>query len=335
MNTNRLPRIKYFQPKTIDQTLKLKEEAGSDAVIMAGGTDLVPLLKRRNISPKRLINIKGIPRLHRISYDEKDGLRVGAAVTLRDVAEHPVVSEKYPVLAKAALSVAYNQIRNMGTLVGNICLDNKCGFFNQSAFWWQSRPDCFKRGGDRCYVVKGGKQCYALSAGDTVSPLIALEATLSIIGPEGEREMPVEDFYTGEGRHPHNLEERSFVTGVRIPPPNPGWRDRFLKKSLRGSVDFAIATLSLRLKNNGRGLEGVRITLNGVSPKPVKAVKTEQFLLERGISQETVPEAARLLLTEITPVSSIGASVFLRRHMIQAMFSDAIEMISEETPQQP
>jgi 4-hydroxybenzoyl-CoA reductase subunit beta len=327
MNSNRLPRLTYYNPNTIEEVLDLKETFAEDAVILAGGTDVVPMLKRRNVSCGHVINIKKIRQLQQIAYDGNEGLRVGAAVTLRDVSDHPVISDTYPLLGKAVQAVAYNQIRNMGTLVGNICVDNKCTYFNQSAFWWQSRPDCFKRGGDRCYVVKGGRQCYALSAGDTVSALIALEASVYIVAPAGERRIPVQDFYTGDGQCPQRLGEGEFVTAVLIPPPTQGWRDGFLKKSQRGSVDFAIATLSIRLRNNGKGLEDVRIALNGVSSKPIRAEGAEQYLIGKSIDDATIGEAARILLKETTPLSSIGASVQVRRRMIEAMFTDLIETL--------
>ena len=327
MNSNRLPRLKYHSPKTTEEFLEIKNTFADDSVILAGGTDLIPMLKRRNVSCGHVINIKSIRQLKQISFDEKEGLRVGAAVTLREVADNPVIFDTYPLLCKAAQSVAYNQIRNMGTLVGNICVDNKCTYFNQSAFWWQSRPDCYKRGEDRCYVVKGGKQCYALSAGDTVSALIALDASLTIVGPEGKQHISLEDFYTGDGQKPHNLGPNELVTAVLIPPPMKGWQEGFLKKSQRGSVDFAIATLSIRLRNNGAGLEDVRIALNGVTSKPIRAKGAEQFLTGKPIDGETIGEATRILLGETTPLSSIGSSVQVRRRTIEAMFTDLIEAI--------
>ena len=327
MNTNRLPRLKYHRPETIGEVLQIKKTYGENSIILAGGTDVIPMLKRRNISCDKVINIKRIKPLKEITYDEKNGLNVGAAVTLREVADHPVVSSTFPLLGKAVQSVAYNQIRNMGTLVGNICVDNKCTYFNQSDLWWQSRPDCFKRGGDRCYVVKGGKQCFALSAGDTVSALIALDASLTIVGTEGEQQKLLEDFYTGDGKNPHKLDHNELVTSVHIPSPARGWKEGFLKKSQRGSVDFAIATLSVRLRTNGTGVEDVRIALNGVSTKPIRANEAEQYLIGKHIDGETINEAARVLLGEIKPLSSIGASIQVRRRTIDAMFNDLVEAI--------
>jgi 4-hydroxybenzoyl-CoA reductase subunit beta len=329
VNTIRLPRLEYFAPVTIEELFQLKKELKDTCVLMAGGTDVLPLLKRRNIYVKNIINVKRIPQLQKIDYDEEKGLKVGAAVSLRELQEHPMILGRYPLLTKAALSVASNQIRNMGTLVGNICLDSKCSFFNQSAFWWQSRADCFKRGGDRCYVVKRGKQCYAMSAGDTVSALIALDAVLEITELKKVRRIPVEEFYTGDGQRPHILGKDDIVTSVCIPPPPLGWKEGFLKKSPRGSIDFAIVTLSVRVKSNHDGLEDIRIALNGVSSKPIRARETEAYLIGKEINHKTIKESLYLLLKEITPLSLIGASALVRRNMIAAMFTDLFRMIKE------
>ena len=329
MNNMRLPKLDYWEPRTTGELLELLEELGEECTILAGGTDVVPMLKRRNISAGCLVNIKKIPQLNEISYDEENGVRIGPAITLREIINDPVISKSYPLLAKAAHSVGFNQLRNMGTLGGNICLDNKCAYFNQSAFWWKSRRDCFKRGGDACYVVKAGKGCHALSAADTVPALISLDAGLLIQGKGQERRIPVEEFYSGDGKHPHLLDGDEIVTSILIPPPGKGWREGFLKKSPRGSVDFAIASLSLRLKIKGDGLDDVKIALNSVSSKPVRARKTESYLKGKTISHLTLREAVRLLLKESTPLSMVGASALVRGNTIEAMFLDLIDMITD------
>jgi 4-hydroxybenzoyl-CoA reductase subunit beta len=331
MNNNRLPRLKYIEPQTVQDVLKLKKKYGKESFILAGGTDVIPMLKRRNISCRYIISIKKIPELKIISFDKNEGITIGAAVTLRELIDNKTISDAYPILSKAAGSVAYNQIRNMATLVGNICLDNKCTFFNQSKLWWQSRKDCFKRGGDRCYVVKKGSECHALSAADTASALIALDAGLVIRRPSGTRRIAVEDFFTGDGRRPHHLQDNEFVTGVEIPPPAPGWRHGYLKKSLRGSVDFAIASMSLRLRSNGHVAEDMRIVLNGISTKPVRAPKTERRLIADGFNSESIKASCGLLLKESAPISSIGAAVPLRKRMIAAMLEDLMGEITGDT----
>jgi 4-hydroxybenzoyl-CoA reductase subunit beta len=328
MNNMRLPTLTYSEPKTIKELMELKGELKENCAILAGGTDIIPMLKRRNLPIRHLINIKRIPELTDISYDKEKRLRIGTAVTLREIVNHPLICNTYPLLAKAALAVGFNHLRNMGTLGGNICLDTKCAHYNQSAFWWKSRSDCFKRGGNTCYVVKGEKKCFALSAADTVSALIALDAEIVIVGPEQQRRAPAEKFYTGDGRRPHRLDGNEVVTAVLIPPPAKGWKEGFLKKSHRG-WDFSIATLSIRLRNNSEGLEDVRIALNGVSSKPIRAKEVERYLMGKAVNHETMREAVHLLLKQTTPLSLIGVSAFVRRKMIEAMFVDLIEMIAD------
>jgi len=327
MNTMRLPKLTYHEPTSLGELLSIKQGLKEECALLAGGTDLIPMLKRRNRIAPHLLNIKRIPELNRISFSEEKGLHIGCAVTLRDVIDHPVVSEKYPLLAQAAGSVGFNQLRNMATLGGNVCLDNKCSYFNQSAFWWKSRPDCFKRGGNQCYVVKGGKECFSLSAADTVSALMVLDAQLLIQGHKNEKFVPVADFYTGNGKKPHALGEDELVSAILIPSYGRGWKQGFLKKSARGSVDFAIASLSVRLKMKGPIVEDARIALNGVSTKPVRATEAENCLKGKKIGDETVTHAAETALKEIQPLSLIGASAFLRRHVIRAMFEDAFERL--------
>jgi 4-hydroxybenzoyl-CoA reductase subunit beta len=329
MNNMRLPKLSYHEPTSLTELLSIKQELKQDCLLLAGGTDLLPLLKRRNRSAPHILNIKRIPELKRISFSEEKGLQIGCTVTLREVIDHPVVSEKYPTLAQAAGAVGFNQLRNMATLGGNVCLDNKCSYFNQSAFWWKSRPDCLKRGGDRCYVVKGGKECFSLSAADTVSALMVLDAELIIQGPENVRRISIASFYTGNGQKPHDLREDELVSAIVVPPNGHEWKQGFLKKSARGSVDFAIASLSVRLKMDGAIVEDARIALNGVTTKPVRPAEAENYLKGKKITEESVAHAAGSALKEIKPLSLIGASAFLRRNVIRAMFEDIMTSISK------
>lgn len=324
MNSNRLPGLTYFEPKTIEEAIEIKKEFGKGAVILAGGTDVLPLLKRRNIGARTVINIKTIPELSRISLNDNGKIKIGATVTLRDIMDSELILSSFPLLVEAASSVAYNQIRNMATLIGNLCVDNKCTHYNQSKFWWQSRPDCFKRGGNQCYAVKGGKQCFALAVGDTVPALIALDAEINIIGLNGERRLTLAKFYTGDGRKPYQLDDDEFVCTIELSPSPDGWRNGFLKKSVRGTVDFALATMAMRLRPNGLNIKDIRIVLNGVSVKPIQAKMAQRYLIGKNINNNTIDAAVKLILKETTPLSSIGTTVALRRKMIAAIFEDLL-----------
>ena len=326
MNSMRLPKVTYHEPKNVTEVLQIKGEPNEESAVLAGGTDLIPMLKRRNTSVRHLLNIKKVPEFRSIS-GEKGGFYIGPAVTLREILDHPGIRQSYPLLIAAAESVGFNQLRNMATLVGNICLDSKCTFFNQSAFWWKTRPDCFKRGGKICYVVKGAKRCYALSAADTVSALIAVEAEVIIQKLKEERRIPLEVLYTGDSVKPHALEKEEVVTGVILPPPSKGWLGGFLKESFRGSVDFPIASLSVRLKMHDDKLEDIRIVLNAVSTAPVRARKAEASLKRRPINEGRINEALELILQEASPISLIGATASYRRAVIGAMF---VELMNSE-----
>jgi 4-hydroxybenzoyl-CoA reductase subunit beta len=332
MNRNRLPGLTYFEPKTIEEAVGIKKKFGKDAVILAGGTDVLPLLKRRNIDVRTVVNIKGIPEISRISFDDKGRIKIGAAVTIRSIMDSELIRSSFPLLAEAASSVAYNQIRNMATLGGNLCVENKCTFYNQSKFWWQSRPDCFKRGGNRCYEVKGGKRCFALAVGDTVPALIALDGAINIIGPNGQRQSTVATFYTGDGRKPYHLDDDEFVFSIEMGPPLDGhslddWHNGFLKKSKRGAVDFSFATMAVRLRPRGRRIEDIRIVLNGVSVKPIEAKMARSYLIGKDINMKNINDSVQLILKEAVPLSSIGTSVIVRRKLIGAIFKDLLSRL--------
>jgi 4-hydroxybenzoyl-CoA reductase subunit beta len=328
MNTNRLPKLTCIEPKTIEEAIEAKIKFGKDAVIMAGGTDVVPLLKRRNIGARTIINLKTIPDLSRIESKSNGKIKIGPTVTLRDIIDSELIVGRFPLLAEAAACVAYNQIRNMATLIGNLCVDNKCNYFNQSKFWWQSRTDCFKRGGNQCYAVKGGGQCFALAVGDTVPALIALDAELSILGSNGVRRIPVANFYTGNGHKPYRLGDDELVCAIELSACSDGWRNGFLKKSVRGTVDFALAAMAMRIMFKGRKIEDIRIVLNGVSVKPIRAEMAQDYLAGKEINNATIDAAVKLILKQSAPISSIGTPVAVRRKLIAAMFEDLLRRLN-------
>lgn len=325
MNNMRLPELIYHEPTSIYELLEIKKEFKESCSILAGGTDLIPMLKRRNLKTRHLLNLKKIPKFNEIFFDQNNWLHIGPAVTLHDIIEHPMISRSYPLLAQAAASVGFNQLRNMATLIGNICLDNKCTYFNQSALWWKSRPNCFKREGDMCYVSKQGKKCFALSVCDTASALVALEAEIVIRGTMKERRILLEEFFTGEGRKPHKLDKDEVVTAILIHPPSTDWREAYLKKSARGSVDFCIASLSVRLKMNTHAVDDIRIAVNGVSSRPIRCKTTECYLAGRKINDKILNEAARQLLMETAPISKISFPTYFRKQMIKVMFLDLVK----------
>ncbi|MDO8636580.1 MAG: FAD binding domain-containing protein, partial [Dehalococcoidia bacterium] len=215
----RLPRFEYLEPKDVKEVRSLLSKKREAAVICAGGTDILVKMKQRVVTPKYLVNLKHVEDMRGLEFDDSKGLRIGTLVTLEDLSKSSPVKERFSALSQAAGRVASPQIRNMGTIGGNICLDSMCWYYNQSHQWRKSISPCFKRGGDRCYVAKGAKQCCALFQADTPPALIALGAKVKVVGSGKERLVDIEKFYTQKGERANILKATEFVKEILIPTP--------------------------------------------------------------------------------------------------------------------
>ena len=212
----RLPPYRYHRPDTVEQAVSILAEHGSSAMPIAGGTDLVPNMKHRLFEPAHLVAMKGIEGLRGIR--ENDGyLDIGAGERLTAVASHPQVRLQLPALADAAAHVAGPQLRNAGTIGGNVCLDTRCTYYNQTHFWRQALGYCLKKDGDTCHVTRVGKKCVAAHSADTPPVLMTLGAELDLVGPEGARTLPVSDFFVTDGIWNSRREPGEILTRIRIP----------------------------------------------------------------------------------------------------------------------
>ena len=189
-----LPAFRVARPKTVEEAVRVLSEWGLEAMVIAGGTDVVPNLQMRLFSPKLLLDLKSISALRGITIAGAGALRIGALTTLTEIIESPLVQKNYPVLASAASTVAGPLQRNMGTLGGNLCLETRCLWYNQSYFWRKSLGGCLKKDGPICHVAPGGKRCWAVWSGDTAPALITLDAEIEIAGPRGIRRLPLAQF---------------------------------------------------------------------------------------------------------------------------------------------
>src|SRR5437868_12128412 len=187
----RLPEFDYVAPRTVDDAVRNLADRGPDAMLVAGGTDLFPNMKRGQFEPKTLIGLRGIRELAGVSDDGRTGMTIGAATTLSAVAAHPEVARRYPALATAAGLVSSPQLRNAGTLGGNVCVDTRCNYYNQSYEWRKAIGFCMKKDGDICLVAPGSSRCWAVSSSDTAPALWSLGASVRLAGPSGERTVPV------------------------------------------------------------------------------------------------------------------------------------------------
>jgi CO/xanthine dehydrogenase FAD-binding subunit len=281
----RLPRFEYVQPSSIDEALSLLAKHNGDAKLLAGGTDLLPKMKRREItSPAYVIDLKGIPDLHHIDYDEAKGLSLGALTTIHAIETSPVILDKCNILAQAASTMAAPQVRNRATLAGNIC--------------------------------------NAVPSADSVPALLVLEAKLKVVSQKGERILALEDFFTGPNETV--LTDRELLVEILIPPVPSNSRGIYLKLSPKSSMDLATVGVAALVIGENRLCKDMRIALGAVAPTPIRAKKAEGILRGQRFSDELIEITAQTAAEESRPIDDHRASAQYRREMVQALVRRAI-----------
>jgi 4-hydroxybenzoyl-CoA reductase subunit beta len=242
----RLPRFTVANPTTVDAAVALLAEHGERAIPLAGGTDLVPNMKHELFTPDVVVALAGIREMHGIRTAD-GALVIGAMTTLADVAASAEVRAAAPALAQAAGLVAGPQLRRMGTLGGNVMLDTRCQWYNQTYFWREALGFCLKKDGALCHVVAGGKKCVAAASNDTAPALMTLGATLVLAGPDGRRELPIDELWHPDGIWNKKAARNELLVEVRIPAQAAGHRGAYGKLRDRGSIDFPLLGVAVRL----------------------------------------------------------------------------------------
>ncbi len=321
-----LPKFDYVEPATVEEACSLLRDEKGRAKVMAGGTDLVVRMKQRLVDSCCLINIKKIQGLTRIT-ENGEGIRIGTLARLCDIETSLPVQRAVPIIAQAAGCVGSPQIRSMGTIGGNICLQTRCWYYNQSYSWRKVRPPCFKTGGDRCYVVKAGQRCHALFLGDTVPALMTLGARVTIVSSVEKRMVDIEKLYTGAGERPIALGEDEMVTEVHLDRQPPRSRAVYLKHALRQGINFGIVSVAARiaLEPDGDTCSDVTIALSGISSRPKRAVKAEGTLRGNRLTDSLIDEAAHVALKETGPVVYIDTPAAYRREMVATLTRRAVK----------
>ena len=274
-----LKKLDHFNVKTIDEALSIIKEADGLAKVIGGGTDLIRMLKSKVIEPAILVNLKKIKELRYIK-ETNDGLFIGALTTLKDVLSSQIIRKKYPIIAEAAYTVASPQIRNMGTVAGNLCQEVQCWYYRRSPTLGKSFH-CWRKGGKICYAIKGdsayhailgGNKCFASLPSDLAPALAALDAVVKIVSPKGEKAIEIVSLYTSLGI---TLTQDEIITAIYVPLPKPNTRQHFLKFRDRKTIDFAISSVAAVLTTANGSVSNARIVLGGVSPVPYRAIEAE------------------------------------------------------------
>ncbi|NOX37077.1 MAG: xanthine dehydrogenase family protein subunit M [Calditrichaeota bacterium] len=318
--------FEYINVRELTALPDYLEKDGEKSAILAGGTDLLGLMKEGLLKPRKVVNIKQIRELRGIR-DTRKGLEIGAATRLSEIEQHPIIQQQYPVLAQAVASIATPQLRNMGTIGGNLCQRPRCWYFRGQEY------HCLKKGGDMCYAVDGlnkyhailgGGPCYIVHPSDAAPALIALGATVEIFGPQGKRTVPLEEFFQlpeDNLLRENILAPNEVVTRIFVPRPEAETRSLYLKFRERQSMDFAITSVAALVQLRNGKVQKARLVLGGVAPIPWRAREAEKILEGNSLSADRIQQAAEAALKEADPLDQNAYKVILARNLIRKAFT--------------
>jgi 4-hydroxybenzoyl-CoA reductase subunit beta len=317
-----LPRFEWRQPRTVAETLEMLSERPGEALIVAGGTDAVPNLKHRLHEPRRVVHLGRVEEL-RFVRESSEGLDLGPRVTLAELAAHPVVRREHPSLAKAAGLVAGPQLRAMGTLGGNLCLDTRCTYYNQTYFWREALGFCLKKDGVHCHVVPQGKRCVAAHSSDVAPVLISLDAEVEITGPAGSRALAVDEFFVGDGVHNNVLKPNELVTRIHVPAAARGLKVGYQKLRLRRAIDFPMLSVAFAARVNGV-CEEARLVVSALAAKPKTIGGLAALVRGRALDGPTVEAVAQAAYQQCRPQTSVPYDADWRHEMVPVFVRRAI-----------
>ncbi|MGB7024114.1 MAG: FAD binding domain-containing protein [Candidatus Acidiferrales bacterium] len=321
-----LPAFRVLQPSSVAEAVSMMTQHDADAMVIAGGTDVIPNLQMRLFTPRVLVDVKPLRELAAIEFSPRQGLRIGATATLTNTLETPWLREKFPVLASAIGTVAGPLQRNMGTIGGNLCLETRCRWYNQSHFWRQSLGGCLKKDGDICHVAPGGQFCWAAWSGDSAPAFLTLDAELEIAGPSGTRRAPLRDFYKNDGKDRMALAHNELLIAVHVPAHMAGRRGVYHKLRVRDSIDYPLAGVAVAMEVDSAGIcQDARVALSAVNPAPVLVKQAGESLVGRKWSLELAERLAHAAIQTGKPLTTSGSTPVYRRDMVRVFTRRALE----------
>jgi len=319
-----LPSFQLLRPKTLNEAIALMASYDGDMKIIAGGTDLLPSMKQKLFTPPYVLDLRAISELRGIRSTQDDGVEIGALTTLSAIEHSPLIRKDYPVLYEAARAVASPVLRNMGTIGGNLCLDTRCLWYNQSLLWRKSCGFCLKKDGDLCHVAPGGNICWATFSGDTPPALLCLRAEIDIAGPNGSRRTPLSEFYVNDGIVRLHLAPNEIVTRVHLPGSSAGWRGSYQKLRVRGSIDYPLAGVAVALKLRLGGVEDARVAITAVNPAPFLVKDADAQLVGALPTEELAERIGELAARTAKPLTTSALTPEYRREMVRVFAKRAV-----------
>jgi 4-hydroxybenzoyl-CoA reductase subunit beta len=308
----RLPLFEFRTPHTLEEAADILDGERANAMPLAGGTDLLPNMKRRQQVPRTLMSLRYIEDLTRTQFDPS-ATRLGACLTLSDIAADPRFCNGLTALAQAAAQVATPQIRNMATLGGNLCLDTRCNYYDQSYEWRKSIDFCLKKDGSTCWVAPGSPKCMAVSSTDTAPALIALGARVRLVSRSEEREVPLADLYNNDGLNYSRRRPDEILAEVLLDSLH-GWKSTYWKLRRRGSFDFPVLSVAAAARLSGNGVvEDARIVIGSAASRPLVAADAAKSLVGHPLNQDTIAEAAALAARIAKPLDNTDFDMSWRK----------------------
>ena len=312
-----LPTLELTRPSTIEEAVAALASAPGETRLLGGGTDLIPNLKQGLLAPRRLVSLRRIRALGTMIEEADGSLVIGAGTTLATIAAEPRILARYPALAEAAGLVASPQIRNLATLGGNLLLDTRCRWYNQSYFWRSALGFCLKKDGDVCHVVPKGRNCVATISADTPGPLLIYRAAVRLQSARGERTVPIDELFVQDGLRNTVLADDELLTAVVLPPPAARLRSAYAKVAVRQSIDFPIlsAAVGLTQADDGR-VDSLKVVIGAVASRP-RVVTGLEPLLGAPLDDALCVAVADRAFAFCRPLSTMSIDAAWRRERIR------------------
>ena len=320
----RLPPFTYLAPVSVTDAVKLMADHGPAAMLVAGGTDLYPNMKRRQFEPSVLVGLRGIRDLSGVRGSAATGMTIGAGTILAAVSDHAEIARSYSALATAAGLVSSPQLRNMGTIGGNVCVDTRCNYYNQSYQWRKAVNFCMKKDGEICLVAPGSHRCWAVSSSDTAPVLWSLGAKVRLVGPKGERVIPISALYQDDGIQYLSKQPGEVLTDIVLPPAE-AWRSSYLKLRRRGSFDFPVLGVAVALRMEGDTVKEAAITLGAVASQPRPAPDAAALLVGQRLGPELIERVAEAAYRPSKPLDNTDLTHPYRKKMTRVFVARALK----------
>ena len=324
----RLPRFDLIEPRTVAEAVAARAAAGPDASYVAGGTDLWPNMKRRQQTPRTVIALSRVEELSRITGTPAHGMTIGAGVSLEAVARHPVLREHYAAVSHAAEVVSTPTLRHMGTIGGNLLLDTRCNYYDQTEEWRRSIDYCMKRDGAICWVAPSSPRCWAVQSSDGVPVASAIGAEVTLASPRGKRRIAAADLYANDGMAYLTKAPDELLVSYHLPPVGH-WRAVYLKLRRRGAFDFPVLGVAAWVRRvEGGTVQAARIVLGAVASYPQEIPEAAAAIVGSRLDEKSIAAAADAAHRPAKPMDNTDFTLAWRKEMVKVHVQRALAAIA-------